>query len=513
MSGHQLYPARRSCARGGKHLDIDGVVDESAVLARRGGTAAGQILVAGGTNDFTWSVLKSTEIYLPGEGAWQHDVADMNVARMQAAAAPAPGGNALVVGGDSSGAISALDTGEVYNPLSNTWRFVKNTMSSPRGGFPTATVLRIPLVLVAGGQDTTGRSVNTADLYSPGTNSFIPAAHMGTARSAATATLLPNGNVLVAGGADANNNALASAEVYNPRANRWTPVSNAMFSPRVLAGAALLPGGKVLVAGGETVSGSSTTRTTDIYDPGSNSFTPGPSMTVPRSLFGTVTLSGGRIAVIGGLTINAVGQRTATSSVEIYDPTTSSWSSAAAMPVPSTGFTVSTSTLLNGQVLVAGGTQNLSTGSSSAELFTPPTAAPGRPRGLVGPPRIRLVGVPRTMSFTRLAGGLKFSVRANRRVSLRVSLLARADRVVLARRSVVATLRLRTVRVRPHRHLLARICPGTVSLVIVSNGAAGNRSTTTRRITVTGPSLPARSRCRKDRADALSGNLKQTDWR
>jgi hypothetical protein len=71
-------------------------------------------------------------------------------------------------------------------------------------------------VLVAGGADTGGNSLASAELYDPATNTWSAAGSLTTARYVHTATLLPSGQVLVAGGADTGYNALASAELYTP---------------------------------------------------------------------------------------------------------------------------------------------------------------------------------------------------------------------------------------------------------------------------------------------------------
>ncbi len=38
-----------------------------------------------------------------------------------------------------------------------------------------------------------------------------------------TATLIPNGTVLVAGGTDSDGHALNTAEIYDPASDTWTP--------------------------------------------------------------------------------------------------------------------------------------------------------------------------------------------------------------------------------------------------------------------------------------------------
>lgn len=64
----------------------------------------------------------------------------------------------------------------------------------------TATLLTNGKVLVAGGSDSGGSSLSSAELYDPSAGTFSTTGSMATARQSHTATLLPNGKVLIAGG-------------------------------------------------------------------------------------------------------------------------------------------------------------------------------------------------------------------------------------------------------------------------------------------------------------------------
>jgi hypothetical protein len=69
------------------------------------------------------------------------------------------------------------------------------------------------MVLVAGGDDSSGDILASAELYDPGAGTFTATGSMTAGRIDFTATLLPSGMVLVAGGAG-ENGTLASAELY-----------------------------------------------------------------------------------------------------------------------------------------------------------------------------------------------------------------------------------------------------------------------------------------------------------
>src|SRR6188472_3629271 len=69
----------------------------------------------------------------------------------------------------------------------------------------TASLLPNEMVLVAGGVDSSGNSLNSAELYDPASGTWTATGSLNNARSVHTASLLPNGMVLVAGGDDSSN--------------------------------------------------------------------------------------------------------------------------------------------------------------------------------------------------------------------------------------------------------------------------------------------------------------------
>ena len=85
----------------------------------------------------------------------------------------------------------------------------------------TATLASNGKVLIAGGDNSNGDVLASAELYDPNAGTFTAIGDMTVARELHTATLLPNGKVLVVGGDDINGNALASAELYDPSAGTF----------------------------------------------------------------------------------------------------------------------------------------------------------------------------------------------------------------------------------------------------------------------------------------------------
>jgi N-acetylneuraminic acid mutarotase len=202
---------------------------------------------------------------------------------------------------------------------------------------------------------------------------WTPTGSMRTARASHTATLLPNGLVLVAGGTGDNNAALASSELYNSASGTWSSTGN-LHVARVSARALLLANGSVLTMGGCISNDclSSTTKSSEIYNPVSGTWTVTGSMKTARAEFIAVLLPSKKVLVAGGCTsYNVNGCLAVTTSAELYNPATGTWTSTGAMRAARMAMTGTV--LPDGKVLVAGGQTAASDALSSSELYNTAT--------------------------------------------------------------------------------------------------------------------------------------------
>lgn len=222
----------------------------------------------------------------------------------------------------------------LHAQTSGTWAST-GALNTPRTAH-TATLLANGQVLVAGGEDSGGTLIASAELYNPATGKWTVTGSLATPRYDHTATLLANGEVLIAGGV--NGTYTATAELYNPSTGRWT-ATGSMTVPRAFAGAALLQNGQVLMAGGSNADGSSNT-TAELYNPSTGKWTATSSMPTNHNSPATLLFSG-KVLVAGGSTGN------------VYDPSTGKWTSSSTLYY--TGGTSTSATLLtNGDVLIYG---------------------------------------------------------------------------------------------------------------------------------------------------------------
>jgi hypothetical protein len=272
----------------------------------------GTVLLAGGDNSTTAT---SAEIYDPIADSFHATVGNMTQVRSGHAAALLASGKVLIASGDVPlGGMSVPGTAELYDPASRSFTATGN-LSQVRA-FATATRLLDGTVLIAGGEAGVGIdrvSLNSAELYDPTAGMFtLTTGSMSNARGRHTATLLNDGTVLVAGGEifhtyGVNN----SAEVYTPASQSFLKVGSMVF-PRVSHTATFLPAtGRVHVIGGGDV-------TTEIYDPTQAAFLQSTALQVVRTNHTATFLpSNAGILVCGGILPNLSVGNVITASCEI----------------------------------------------------------------------------------------------------------------------------------------------------------------------------------------------------
>jgi len=164
----------------------------------------------------------------------------------------------------------------------------------------------------------------------------------------------PDGDMYVFGGGN-NGQDYATTYIYNPRGNRWRDGAS-MPVVREGARAVTLPNGRIAVLGGATPCGGSSNgnicnggtvyNRVDVYTPSTDSWSLLAPMRSPRYRFAAV-LYHGQIYAMGGSDGSKV-----VASVEAYDPTSNAWRDVASLPRPLEG---SAAVVDNGRIDVFGG--------------------------------------------------------------------------------------------------------------------------------------------------------------
>ncbi len=292
-------------------------------------------------------------------------------------------GKVLAAGGRSStGSTTGLSSAELYDKNTGTWSTTGSFTAGRR--LHSATQLGTSgnattsgKILIAGGISGT-TSLNTAQLYSPSAGTWIAAGNLNAARHAHTETLLADGRVFVAGGLNGTTT-LQTAALYNPGsgAGSFAATTGPIPPPGWKSGTATLIqttnnqlNNKVLLVGGNN--GSATLSSVFLFDPVQSAFSTLTSISSPREQQTASVLPGtnGKILVTGGKNGSAV-----LASALLFDPAVSngSWSSAGTMTSARFGHSATVlpaSIVANGSVLIAGGSSTGSNTLSSAELFS-----------------------------------------------------------------------------------------------------------------------------------------------
>jgi hypothetical protein len=114
----------------------------------------------------------------------------MTTARHSFSATLLNSGQVLIAGGEGNPKSGALDTAEIFDPVTNSFHAT--------GSMTWARDHAVGVLLSSGRVLVTGDSMQT-EIYDPGTGTFSPGPVLTGAHEADTATLLENGSVLLAG--------------------------------------------------------------------------------------------------------------------------------------------------------------------------------------------------------------------------------------------------------------------------------------------------------------------------
>ncbi len=201
----------------------------------------------------------------------------------------------------------------------------------------------------------------------PAPGSIRRVSDMKVGRSSHRATLLADGKVLVTGGFHTSAAVTNTAELFDPDTEKFAFTSAPMAIGRGFHTATRLRDGRVLVLGGVTGTALAETSSAEIYDPVTDSFsTLSVTMTRARAFHTATLLGDGRVLVAGG-TVPGSGGAFSSRTAEIYDPAAGTFTALPDMAAYRAGHTA---TLLgDGCVLLAGGHGT----DRTLEIFDPRT--------------------------------------------------------------------------------------------------------------------------------------------
>ena len=145
---------------------------------------------------------------------------------------------------------------------------------------------------------------------------LTPRAALPSARALHRSVVL-DGKIYVTGGLTTSGSYISTMEIYDPASNSWSTVTIPLTAGERREHTSVTLDGKIYLIGGLTNSGR--ISTVDVYDPVTGLWSQAASLNTTRSQHSSVVLNGS-IYVIGGY------NGTIHSSVEVYNATANSWS-------------------------------------------------------------------------------------------------------------------------------------------------------------------------------------------
>jgi N-acetylneuraminic acid mutarotase len=249
--------------------------------------------------------------------------------------------------------------------LEDTWATIASTWML-KTNMPTARILAGSAVVdgkiyVVGGRSVSSGISKNMEEYDPVADTWRRRALMPTSRQGARAVAV-DGIVYTIGG-NTGFTETSVVEAYDPATDTWTRKTS-MPTPRSIT-AAVDVDGKIYVIGGNGDNGVNFTfRTVEVYDPATDTWTKKADMPTAR-WSPAADVVDGKIYVFGGgrrYSANAMPPFNETSIVEVYDPATDTWTRASDMP---TARFAHSATAVDGKIYIIGG--------ADADVHMPPS--------------------------------------------------------------------------------------------------------------------------------------------
>ena len=275
-------------------------------------------------------------------------------------------GKVYLIGGRPT-LTSTTNSLDVYDPYTETWS-TKSPMSVSRTG-ATASIVNGKIYVIGG---LSGSRLNVVEEYDPITDSWVTKTPMPTARYS-TASAVYNGKIYVfAGRLSGSGSFTGVIEVYDPVQDAWI-VKNAAFSVARSNFTATVVNESIYLIGGYDVA--NTYNNTVVYDPNSDSFSAKSPLPVVMHSH-TASNVNGKLYIIGGRQGNSASSA-AFSTVYAYNPYADIWETKPAMNNVRGNHVAG---VVDGRITVIGGRNGIETNAAlidSIEEYYPDTSGIG----------------------------------------------------------------------------------------------------------------------------------------
>jgi hypothetical protein len=260
--------------------------------------------------------------------SWKQ-IAPILQVRARPGCAELPDGRILIFGGETKSDV--LTECEIYDPNNDTW-VTTGDLNIPRFWSATATLPDGRIFVAGGCTDIAGTSTNTCEIYNPSSGKWNPTSSMMRPRCSFTITTLPDSNLMIVGGIDSTNSDFSNlAEEFDVQSESFIsfPQPTSFFYGYQAVLSSQLNG--IFLGGGEFQSAFQPDglSSVQLFDFSSWSWKQLPPLIEPVMGFNQlVQTRDGRIALLSGRS----GFLNTTKNVQIFDPSTNSWSISASLP-------------------------------------------------------------------------------------------------------------------------------------------------------------------------------------
>ena len=271
----------------------------SAPLSRDSHTAVwtGSEMIVWGGEGGNFDVFNTGDRYNPSTDSWTA-TSTTNAPSARAYHTAVWTGNEMIVWGGWNGSVG-LNTGGRYNPGTDTWANT-STATGPAARYNHTAVWTGSEMIVWGGYN--GSELNTGGRYNPGTDNWTATSmtNVPTVRGLHTA-VWTGSEMIVWGGYNLSNGALNTGGRYSPGADSWTATSTTNAPSGRYSHTAVWTGSEMIVWGGSDTNGSNDFNTGGRYSPGTDSWTATSTTNAPLGrVYHTAVWTGSEMIVWGG---------------------------------------------------------------------------------------------------------------------------------------------------------------------------------------------------------------------
>jgi N-acetylneuraminic acid mutarotase len=256
----------------------------------------------------------------------------------------------------------AIITGSLSAGASPSWQAV-TSMTTPRAGVALTRGSDGRLYAI-GGKTTVAQA--TVEAYNTGTNSWASVASLPVARVRLAATHDQN-LIYAVGGSLMGGSVTNELDTYDPTTDTWTVKTSMPTARKSLAAVAL--GGDIYAIGGENILNNQPNYldTVEVYIPSTDTWTTVAPLPDARSGLAATVGPDGRIYAIGGYSPGCA----CTTEVTAYSPITNTWTSVA--PLPTGRRFLDAVTGADGNIYAVGGLTDASTDTTEVDVYNAAT--------------------------------------------------------------------------------------------------------------------------------------------